>query len=66
LGTVGGQALGTEPESIFGAGQTACRNTCAADQLNNRVNEAPEEYLATPNQLMIVAAIAIVLGVLAG
>jgi methyl-accepting chemotaxis protein len=42
----------------------------AAEQLNNRVNEfakqASEEYLATSNQLMIVAAIGIILGVLAG
>jgi methyl-accepting chemotaxis protein len=42
----------------------------AAEQLDNRVNEfakqASEEYLATSNQLMIVAAIGIILGVLAG
>jgi methyl-accepting chemotaxis protein len=42
----------------------------AAEQLNNRVNEfakqASEEYLATSNQLMIVAVVGIILGVLAG
>ena len=42
----------------------------AAEQLDNRVNvfakQASEEYLATSNQLMIVAAIGIILGVLAG
>ena len=42
----------------------------AAEQLDNRVNEfakhASEEYLATSNQLMIVAAVGIILGILAG
>jgi methyl-accepting chemotaxis protein len=48
--------------------RTAIR--AAAEQLDNRVNEfakqASEEYLATSNRLMIVAAVGIILGVLAG
>jgi len=42
----------------------------AANELDNRVNEfakqASEEYLATSNRLMIITAVGIILGVLAG